>query len=206
MPLPRSSPSTFAPYSPVLSPKLVSFSSQDRLVSLVTILPCNFKVIYVCVSVLISGEPSEIDQRDKYAGVCGLFVLHFHIFRCVDKKLYKALLDVCKKVAPCSWPASFLYFAPSSLSISSSRNSGHILLMCVCVCLFLQVPAVTLTANIIWFPDTFLIAKVPAAAKLMDKKSLQAIRAQRDTYLQQRAQTLTKSVGPKMYKFKVYFV
>ena len=45
-----------------------------------------------------SGEPSEIDQRDKYAGICGLFVLHFHIFRSVDKKLYKALLDVCKKV------------------------------------------------------------------------------------------------------------
>lgn len=50
-----------------------------------------------------SGEPSEIDQRDKYAGVCGLFVLHFHIFRSVDKKLYKALLDVCKKVDFCSW-------------------------------------------------------------------------------------------------------
>lgn len=38
----------------------------------------------------------------------------------------------------------------------------------------------------------------------MDKKSLQAIRAQRDTYLQQRAQTLTKSVGPNTSK--VYFV
>lgn len=69
------------------------------------------------------------------------------------------------------------------------------LLMYVHVWPFLQVPAVTLIANIIWFPDAFLIAKVPAAAKLMDKKSLQGIRAQRDTYLQQRAQTLTKSVG-----------
>uniref|UniRef100_A0A665UTQ2 WASH complex subunit 4 n=1 Tax=Echeneis naucrates TaxID=173247 RepID=A0A665UTQ2_ECHNA len=62
------------------------------------------------------------------------------------------------------------------------------------VCSLIQVPAVTLTANIIWFPDTFLVNKVPAAAKLMDKKSLQAIRTQRDTYLQQRAQTLTKDV------------
>uniref|UniRef100_A0A672GP26 WASH complex subunit 4 n=1 Tax=Salarias fasciatus TaxID=181472 RepID=A0A672GP26_SALFA len=60
--------------------------------------------------------------------------------------------------------------------------------------LLLQVPAVTLNANIIWFPDTFLTSKVPAAAKLMDKKSLQVIRGQRDTYLQQRAQTLTKDV------------
>uniref|UniRef100_A0A3B4A457 Uncharacterized protein n=1 Tax=Periophthalmus magnuspinnatus TaxID=409849 RepID=A0A3B4A457_9GOBI len=57
-----------------------------------------------------------------------------------------------------------------------------------------QVPAVTLTANIIWFPDNFLVSKVPAAAKLIDKKSIQSIKAQRDTYLQQRAQTLSKDV------------
>uniref|UniRef100_A0A8C8LNW8 WASH complex subunit 4 n=1 Tax=Oncorhynchus tshawytscha TaxID=74940 RepID=A0A8C8LNW8_ONCTS len=112
----------------------------------------NIRTIFTNVESKI-GEPSEIDQRDKYAGVCGLYVLHFHIFRTVDKKLYKALLDICKKV-----------------------------------------PAVTLTSNIIWFPDTFLMAKVPAAAKLMDKKSVQSVRAQRDTYLQQRAQTLTKDV------------
>lgn len=56
-------------------------------------------MIYVGLSVLFSGEPSEIDQRDKYACVCGLFVLHFHIFRSVDKKFYKALLDICKKVS-----------------------------------------------------------------------------------------------------------
>lgn len=85
-------------------------------------------------------------------------------------------------------PSSFLLFI-------WSVGSVHILLMCVCVCTFFQVPAVTLIANIIWFPDTFLIAKVPAGAKMMDKKSLQTIRAHRDTYLQQRAQTLTKSVG-----------
>ncbi|XP_054885135.1 WASH complex subunit 4 isoform X1 [Poeciliopsis prolifica] len=112
----------------------------------------NIRSIFTNVESKI-GEPSEIDQRDKYAAVCGLFVLHFHIFRSVDKKLYKALLDICKKV-----------------------------------------PAVTLIANIIWFPDAFLTVKVPAAAKLMDKKSLQTIKAQRDTYLQQRAQTLTKDV------------
>ncbi|XP_014635938.1 PREDICTED: WASH complex subunit 7 isoform X2 [Ceratotherium simum simum] len=99
------------------------------------------------------GEPSEIDQRDKYVGVCGLFVLHFHIFRTVDKKFYKSLLDICKKV-----------------------------------------PAITLTANIIWFPDNFLIQKIPAAAKLLDRKSLQAIKIHRDTFLQQKAQSLTKDV------------
>lgn len=54
----------------------------------------------MCVCVCVSaGEPSEIDQRDKYVGICGLFVLHFQIFRTVDKKFYKSLLDVCKKVS-----------------------------------------------------------------------------------------------------------
>lgn len=99
------------------------------------------------------GEPSEIDQRDKYVGICGLFVLHFQIFRTVDKKFYKSLLDICKKV-----------------------------------------PAITLTANIIWFPDNFLIQRIPAAAKLLDRKSLQAIKMHRDTFLQQKAQSLTKDV------------
>lgn len=40
------------------------------------------------------------------------------------------------------------------------------------------------------------MSKIAAAAKLMDKKSLQAIKAQRDAYLQQRAQALSKSVPP----------
>ncbi|KAK7813734.1 hypothetical protein U0070_001440, partial [Myodes glareolus] len=56
------------------------------------------------------------------------------------------------------------------------------------------VPAITLTANIIWFPDNFLIHKMPAAAKLLDRKSLQAIKIHRDTFLQQKAQSLTKDV------------
>jgi hypothetical protein len=56
----------------------------------------------------------------------------------------------------------------------------------------LQVPAITLTANIIWFPDNFLIHKMPAAAKLLDRKSLQAIKIHRDTFLQQKAQSLNK--------------
>ncbi|KAF7702037.1 WASH complex subunit 4 [Silurus meridionalis] len=112
----------------------------------------NIRTIFANVESKL-GEPAEIDQRDKYVGVCGLFALHFHIFRTVDKRLYKALLDVCKKV-----------------------------------------PAVTLTANIIWFPDMFLVNKISAAAKLMDKKSLQAIRISKDSYLQQKAQALTKDV------------
>ncbi|XP_073476379.1 WASH complex subunit 4 isoform X1 [Aquarana catesbeiana] len=112
----------------------------------------NIRTIFSNVEVKL-GEASEIDQRERYVGLCGLFVLHFHIFRSVDKKLYKSLLDVCKKV-----------------------------------------PAITLTANIIWYADSFLIQKVPAAAKLMDRKSLLAVKTQRETFLQTKAQSLTKDV------------
>lgn len=87
----------FALSSPMLSPKLVSYFSLDRLVLRVKTLSCK-----VCLCMYYyTGEPSEIDQRDKYAVVSSLFVLHFHIFRSVDKKFYKALLDVCKKVVNC---------------------------------------------------------------------------------------------------------
>lgn len=55
-----------------------------------------------------------------------------------------------------------------------------------------QVPAITLTANIIWFADNFLIQKIPAAAKLLDKKSIHTIKMQRENFLQQKAQSLTK--------------
>uniref|UniRef100_H2ZRK5 WASH complex subunit 4 n=1 Tax=Latimeria chalumnae TaxID=7897 RepID=H2ZRK5_LATCH len=57
----------------------------------------NIRTIFTNVEAKL-GEPSEIDQRDRYVGVCGLFVLHYQIFRSVDKKFYKSLLDVCKKV------------------------------------------------------------------------------------------------------------
>ena len=75
------------------------------------------------------------------------------------------------------------------------RVSGVHWSSCVCLVLLLsQVPAVTLTANILWFPDNFLSTKVQAAAKTLDRKSLQAIKAQRDTFLQQKSQALTKCV------------
>uniref|UniRef100_A0A8C5MSK7 WASH complex subunit 4 n=1 Tax=Leptobrachium leishanense TaxID=445787 RepID=A0A8C5MSK7_9ANUR len=112
----------------------------------------NIRTIFSNIELRL-GEASEIDQRERYVGLCGLFVLYFQIFRSVDKKFYKSLLDVCKKV-----------------------------------------PAITLTANVIWYADNFLIQKVPAAAKLLDKKSLHSPKAQRESYLQTRAQSLTKDV------------
>ncbi|CAH2277508.1 Hypothetical predicted protein [Pelobates cultripes] len=112
----------------------------------------NIRTIFSNVELKL-GEASEMEQRERYVGLCGLYVLYFQIFRTVDKKFYKSLLDVCKKV-----------------------------------------PAITLTANVIWYADSFLIQKVPAAAKQLDRKSLHSIKAQRESYLQTRAQSLAKDV------------
>ena len=46
----------------------------------------------------VSGENNEVDQRHRYVGVCGLYMLHYQIFRIMDKKLFKSLWDVYKKV------------------------------------------------------------------------------------------------------------
>ncbi|VDI58372.1 WASH complex subunit 7, partial [Mytilus galloprovincialis] len=46
------------------------------------------------------GENNEMDQRYKFVGLCGLYVLHFQIFRVIDKKVFKSMWDVYKKV-PC---------------------------------------------------------------------------------------------------------
>lgn len=82
----------------MLKPNLVMqahVSSASFTVSKIVCIDCLGVDLKRCI---FAGEPSEIDQRDKYVGICGLFVLHFQIFRTVDKKFYKSLLDVCKKV------------------------------------------------------------------------------------------------------------
>lgn len=178
VPLQKSLHTISEPFLPTLSQSLVCINNNISIVpngfNKKSWLQKTWKHLYY------AGEPSEIDQRDKYTGVCGLFVLHFHIFRAVDKKIYKSLLDACKKA--------------SALTSCNDQYRMHISALRVKSNLFwlFQVPAVTLAANIIWFPDTFLINKVPAAAKLMDKKSLQSIRSSRDVFLQQKAQTLMK--------------
>ena len=45
-----------------------------------------------------SGEPNEMEQRLKFVGVVGLYILHFQIFRIIDKKVFKSLWDIHKKV------------------------------------------------------------------------------------------------------------
>ncbi len=41
---------------------------------------------------------NETDQRLKLVGIVGMYILHFQIFRLVDKKLFKAIWDTYRKV------------------------------------------------------------------------------------------------------------
>lgn len=53
---------------------------------------------------------------------------------------------------------------------------------------------VTLVGNVVWFPNEFLRLKCPQMGKALDKKALQTVLQHRQSWLQQRTQTLTKSV------------
>ncbi|XP_054719351.1 WASH complex subunit 4-like [Uloborus diversus] len=97
------------------------------------------------------GESNEYDSRLRIPDICCLFVLHFYLYRTVDKKFFKALWDTYKKV-----------------------------------------PAVPLIGNILWFPDLFLLTRVPAMARTFDRKAQEAVKFARQTYLQQRTQNIVK--------------
>lgn len=58
----------------------------------------------------------------------------------------------------------------------------------------LQIPAVTLYANIIWFPEQFLVSHIPQLNKVIDKKAQQQVSAARQAFLNLKAQSLPKEV------------
>ena len=44
------------------------------------------------------GDKTETTQRFKYVGILGLFTMYFNIYQTLDKKFFKQLWDVNKKV------------------------------------------------------------------------------------------------------------
>lgn len=90
--------------------------------------------IYVCKNTLLSedfttnirnyfglleariGDAQEFNERKKVVGIVALYILHFHVFRAIDKKTFKLLWDLYKKI-PCVvlignivwYPNDFLY-------------------------------------------------------------------------------------------------
>ena len=39
-----------------------------------------------------------MDQRYRFVGLSGLYILHYQIFRVMDKKVFKSMWDIHKKV------------------------------------------------------------------------------------------------------------
>lgn len=62
---------------------------------------CNLQSLFTFLQ--ITDEPHEVDQRQKVVGLLGLFVLHFQIYRGVDKKFFSKLWDIHKKVMHNFW-------------------------------------------------------------------------------------------------------
>lgn len=57
----------------------------------------------------------------------------------------------------------------------------------------IQVPAVTLTANVVWSSTQFLLRSLsPHISKFLDRKSQQAVVTFTATYLQQKSQSLVR--------------
>ncbi len=59
------------------------------------------------VNELFTGEMNETDQRLKFVGIVAMYVLHFQIFRVIDKKLFRSIWDVHKKVDTDKVPLTF---------------------------------------------------------------------------------------------------
>lgn len=52
-----------------------------------------------------------------------------------------------------------------------------------------KVPGVTLHGNVMWFPEQFLLANLPSLAKSVDKKLMQVLASNRQTFLQAKGQS-----------------
>lgn len=99
------------------------------------------------------GESMETSQRYKYMGVIGLFILHFQIFRMLDKRIFKIIWDVYKKI-----------------------------------------PCVHMVGNVVFFPNEFLLIRLPNAQQLLDRKTQLAVQQAGQTWLASRNQMLTRDL------------
>ena len=77
---------------------------------------------------LFTGETNEIDQRQKFVGLLGLFVLHFQIYRGVEKKFFKQLWEVYKKVFACIQEMCYVLHNHPVVHAHAHKNVG--LLFC----------------------------------------------------------------------------
>ncbi|XP_015749025.1 PREDICTED: WASH complex subunit 7-like isoform X2 [Acropora digitifera] len=119
----------------------------------------NIKIIHQSLDARMN-EPHEVDQRQKVVGLVGLFVLHFQIYRGLDKKFFTKLWDLHKKV-----------------------------------------PSVHLAGDIMFFPNEFLLQKIPYLTKILDKKQKLAVETSKEQYLASVNQNLVREA--QLYQLQV---
>jgi len=56
------------------------------------------------------GEQNEINQRHTYVGIVALYIMHYKIYRSLDKRFFKQLFDVYKKVPGIHLTGNILLF------------------------------------------------------------------------------------------------
>lgn len=63
------------------------------------------------------GETNELDKRKQLIGIYALYVLYYYIYRTIDKKFFKALWDVYKKVPAVHVLGNILWFPDQFLML-----------------------------------------------------------------------------------------
>jgi len=72
------------------------------------------------------GESNEIDQRHQYVGLLALYTLYYNIYRTVDKKFFKQIWDVYKKVPAIHLTGNILLF-PDEFLLNNIQQIDKIL-------------------------------------------------------------------------------
>ncbi|XP_078343242.1 WASH complex subunit 4-like [Oculina patagonica] len=119
----------------------------------------NIRIIFQSLDTRMS-EPHEVDQRQKLVGLLGLFILHFQLYRGIDKKFFSKLWDIHKKV-----------------------------------------PSVHLAGDIMFFPNEFLLRRIPHLDKIVDKKQKVAVETSKEQYLTNCNQNLVRD--SQLYQMQV---
>lgn len=164
-----------------LEPRIgMCISQKFSFVSLGGFISENVSIISMLIVICFKfnvGEVNEVDQRHSLVGAIALYVLHFQLFRMIDKKLFRTFWDLYKKV--------------HHLISNFQFSLRVIIVLAIFVCVFVsQVPGIWLIGNIIWYPNEFLYQKLPHMAKALDKKALNTVAQARLQWLQQKSQAL----------------
>ena len=69
------------------------------------------------------GEVNEVNQRQKYVSLIGLFVLYVWIYRTVDKRFLKQIWDVYKRVPAIHLVGNIVLFPDEFLLTRAPDNS-----------------------------------------------------------------------------------